>query len=215
VANDFLPFGTSVGANVLDQASYAALPARTAGFSAGTAKSVELNKVWRQSAFIASVLAQFIADTTGQNVLDDGNAAALQAKLVTALRGVVASESLAGAIQIATTAEAQERANDSHALTPKKLADAFKGANQLLASPGFQIAPGGLILQFGPANFSTAGVGNTFPMVFPNALRGIAFGNSGPSGTAVLITAYDSSTTGFTCRSNNSSGSYWYLAFGN
>jgi hypothetical protein len=86
--NDFLPFGVGAGANVLDQAAYDALAARTAGFSAGVAKSIEANKVWRQSSFIASVLAQFIADTTGEDVLDDGNAVALQATLRRALTGV-------------------------------------------------------------------------------------------------------------------------------
>ncbi|WP_427183518.1 hypothetical protein ACL598_16765 [Bordetella bronchialis] len=91
MANDFLPFGTGAGANVLDQAAYDALPARLAGFSSGTAKSIELNKVWRQSSFIASVLAQFIADATGEDVLDDGDSAGLEAKLRRAIAGYVAT----------------------------------------------------------------------------------------------------------------------------
>ncbi len=83
--NDFLPFGTGAGANVLTQAGYLALASRLSGFQAGVAKSIELNKVWRQSSVMASVLAQFIADTTGQDVLDDGDGAALLAQLETAL----------------------------------------------------------------------------------------------------------------------------------
>jgi hypothetical protein len=86
--NDFLPFATGAGANVLDQGDYAALAARLAGFSSGVAKSIELNKVWRQSSFIASVLAQFIADSSGEDVLDDGDGSSLQAKLRRALAAV-------------------------------------------------------------------------------------------------------------------------------
>lgn len=83
--NEFLPFGTAANANVLPNADYQALPARSAGFSSGVAKSEELNTVWRQGSTMAAVLGQFIADKTGQDVLDDGNTAALQASLAAAL----------------------------------------------------------------------------------------------------------------------------------
>lgn len=79
--NDFLPFGTAGGANVLSQAAWAALAARTAGFSSGIAKSEELNKAWRQSSFIAAALAQAISDLQAVDVLDDGDLAALTAKV--------------------------------------------------------------------------------------------------------------------------------------
>ncbi|BEM86842.1 hypothetical protein SME46J_13120 [Serratia marcescens] len=71
--NEFLPFGTAANANVLPNADYQALPARSAGFSSGVAKSEELNTVWRQGSTMAAVLGQFIADKTGQDVLDDGD----------------------------------------------------------------------------------------------------------------------------------------------
>lgn len=83
--NDFLPFGTGAGANVLAQADYVALSARIAGFQSGTAKSIQLNKVWRQSAFISSVIAQYISDTLAVDVLDDGNASGLLTKLKAAI----------------------------------------------------------------------------------------------------------------------------------
>lgn len=76
--NDFLPFAIGTGANVLPQAEYDALTARGTGFTAGTAKSLELNKVWRQSAFVASAISQLIADSTGSDVLDDGNSSVFQ-----------------------------------------------------------------------------------------------------------------------------------------
>lgn len=91
--NQILPFGTVPGANVLDPADYQALAARLGGFSAGTAKSKELNTVWRQASFVAAMIGQYIVDKTGQDVLDDGDLAALQARFVAAL---AASPALTG-----------------------------------------------------------------------------------------------------------------------
>lgn len=82
--NDFLPFGTAAGANVATQPSYSTASYRSIGFSSGIAQSSQLNKVWRQSSAIASAIAQIAVDA-GQNVLDDGNAAALSAALRTGL----------------------------------------------------------------------------------------------------------------------------------
>lgn len=83
--NDFLPFGTGVGANVLDQASYAALAARTGGFSSGVAKSNEVNKAIRQSSAMSAMIGQFIADKAVANASDDGDLATLQARFIAAL----------------------------------------------------------------------------------------------------------------------------------
>lgn len=83
--NQILPFGTVPGANVLAPEDYQALAARLGGFAAGTAKSKELNTVWRQASFVAAMIGQYIADKAGQDVLDDGDLAALQAKFVAAL----------------------------------------------------------------------------------------------------------------------------------
>ncbi|MER0986842.1 hypothetical protein AAA626_08685 [Pseudomonas aeruginosa] len=85
--NDFLPFAGGVGSNVLTQAAYAALSARTAGFTAGVAKSAELNKVWRQASIMSAALAQLIADNTGLDVIDDGSVATILANLKTAVGG--------------------------------------------------------------------------------------------------------------------------------
>lgn len=85
--NDFLPFAGGVGSNVLTQAAYAALSARTSGFTAGVAKSAELNKVWRQASIMSAALAQLIADNTGLDVIDDGSIATIVANLKTAVGG--------------------------------------------------------------------------------------------------------------------------------
>jgi hypothetical protein len=79
--NDFLPFATAAGANVLSQSAYAALTAIANGYTAGVAQSNALNKTWRQSSIMAAVLAQFIADRTGVNSVDDGTTATLLANL--------------------------------------------------------------------------------------------------------------------------------------
>lgn len=70
--NDFLPFGSAVGANVMSQSDYAALTARSNGFSAGTAASIQLNKVWRQASIMAAMIGQFIVDNNGTDAIDDG-----------------------------------------------------------------------------------------------------------------------------------------------
>lgn len=79
--NNFKPFAIGAGANVLSQADYEALAALSSGFQAGKASSAQINKVLRQSAVMASMLAQFIADSSGNDVLDNGNTAAILANL--------------------------------------------------------------------------------------------------------------------------------------
>ncbi|MBW7622369.1 phage tail protein [Citrobacter portucalensis] len=83
--NDIKPFAVAGGANVLTQAEYLALAALSTGFSSGKANSKEVNKAIRQATFIASVLAQFICDKSGSDVLDDGNVAGLVTKLLSAI----------------------------------------------------------------------------------------------------------------------------------
>ncbi|EMR0588710.1 hypothetical protein RNF46_003168 [Citrobacter freundii] len=83
--NDIKPFASAGGANVLTQAEYLALAALSTGFSSGKASSKEVNKAIRQATFIASVLAQFICDKSGSDVLDDGNVAGLVTKLISAM----------------------------------------------------------------------------------------------------------------------------------
>ncbi|MBR7998258.1 hypothetical protein [Burkholderia vietnamiensis] len=84
-SNDFLAFGGGGAANVIDQATYAALAARLTGFQSGTAQSAQLNKVWRQSSIMSAVIGQFIANQTGQNAVDDGTTATLLSNLAAAV----------------------------------------------------------------------------------------------------------------------------------
>lgn len=88
-SNDFLPFGTAAGANVSTQSDWAALAARTAGFSAGVASSAQVNKALRQAGFVASAIAQFVADNQAGNVADDGVVANFEAQIKAAIQAIV------------------------------------------------------------------------------------------------------------------------------
>ena len=70
--NNFKPFAIGNGANVTSQNEYEQLDALLAGFQAGKASSAQINKALRQSSVMAHVLAQFISDSAGVDVLDNG-----------------------------------------------------------------------------------------------------------------------------------------------
>ncbi len=71
--NDFKAFATDRNANVISQEEWEALPALLSGFTAGKASSAQVNKVIRQASFIAAALAQYTANKSGLDVLDDGD----------------------------------------------------------------------------------------------------------------------------------------------
>lgn len=89
--NDFLPFAAGTGANVQTQADYIASSDRTTGYVTGTASSTEVNKVLRQASLIASMVAQLIVDQTGQDAVDDGTIATLEANLEQAILNIAAN----------------------------------------------------------------------------------------------------------------------------
>ncbi|WP_393950391.1 phage tail protein [Kluyvera intermedia] len=70
--NNFKPFASAAGANVTSQADYEALTALATGFSSGVARSDQINKAIRQATFIAAGVAQFTADASDTDILDDG-----------------------------------------------------------------------------------------------------------------------------------------------
>lgn len=74
---------------------------------------------------------------------------------------------------VASTAQAQAWSSNTTLITPLRLAEAFQGVNQSKAVNGFQKLPGGLIIQWGTANITTASGGGsttiTFPTTFPTA----------------------------------------------
>ncbi|CRY80211.1 phage tail protein [Yersinia intermedia] len=138
MSNQILPFGIGAGANVIPYADYEALPARTGGFVSGVARSEQLNTVWRQSSFVASVLAQFIASRSGQDVLDDGDTIKLLTNLELAIKTYANNNLPEASTTIAGIAKLSSEINSSSevlAATPKAVktvSDAsLKTANNL------------------------------------------------------------------------------------
>ncbi|HBK4844332.1 MULTISPECIES: gp53-like domain-containing protein [Enterobacter cloacae complex] len=79
--NNFKAFALDPNANVMSQADWEALPARLSGFISGPAKSAQVNKAIRQASFIAAALAQYTANKSGLDVLDDGDLNGFIAKM--------------------------------------------------------------------------------------------------------------------------------------
>lgn len=132
--NEFLPFATADGANVLSAEDYQTLRSRSNGFSAGVARSQELNTVWRQASVIAHVVAQFIADTNNSDVADDGDLDKLQAGLIQALSKNVnntvpaASLKTAGITQLSSATDSN---SETMAATPKAVKAAYDLASNV------------------------------------------------------------------------------------
>lgn len=82
--NNFKPFATAANANVMAQADWETLPALLSGFMAGKASSAQVNKAIRQASFIAAALAQYTANKSGLDVLDDGDLNGFVSKMWTA-----------------------------------------------------------------------------------------------------------------------------------
>nr|WP_247652091.1 phage tail protein [Serratia symbiotica] len=126
--NDFLPFATADGANVLSADEYQKLTSRSNGFSAGVARSQELNTVWRQASVIAHVVAQFIADTNNSDVADNGDLDALKTGLISALSKNVsntvpaASTTVAGITKLSSATNSND---ETMAATPKAVKAAY------------------------------------------------------------------------------------------
>lgn len=79
---------------------------------------------------------------------------------------------------LATAAQAQGLVSSSTLITPQRLSDAFKGSNQSLSNNGYQILPGGLVMQWCFADVSVAtSVGSTatatvtFPLAMTNVFN--------------------------------------------
>ncbi|EPG9173718.1 hypothetical protein L7H29_004386 [Klebsiella pneumoniae] len=87
--NNFKPFAVGAGANVSSQTDWENLVALSTGFTAGIARSEQINKALRQGTVMASVLAQYIVDTTNSDALDDGDISGLVQKLKSSINSVI------------------------------------------------------------------------------------------------------------------------------
>jgi hypothetical protein len=124
---------------------------------------------------------------------------------------LIADETYAGSMKRATAALAQGLTDDATALTPKKLADAFKDGNQSLGANGYQKLPGGLIMQWGSGTSSgTGSLAITFPVAFPTdcvSISGIPVAGAGAGIACKLLTSAPSPTGATLAAFNTGSGS--------
>ncbi|AXG47150.1 phage tail protein [Photorhabdus laumondii subsp. laumondii] len=83
--NDFKAFSISDNANIVSQEKYEESQNLKTGFPPENVSTHVLNKVLRQSSTISSVVANFIATQSGEDVLDDGDIAKLTVRFNRAL----------------------------------------------------------------------------------------------------------------------------------
>lgn len=186
-ANNFKPFGIGASANVTPQAAYEALAALSTGFQSGTASSAQVNKALRQGSVMASVLAQFIANTSGADVLDNGDVATPLANLLLGLKANTAGSFLQTAnnfVEIKNAgAAAVAQALANLGLGTAALRAVGTGTNQIpdMASfllngivsgtypNGFKL-PTGHIIQYGYGSTSGGVFSQNYVIPFPNTV---------------------------------------------
>jgi len=180
MANDFLPFSTSGTANVYTNAEYTADTDHTNGNQPGIAKSKLVNKALRQCSIISTVVAQYIADITGTNAVDDGTTTTLLTNLKTATN--VAYNTHAATSKV-TPVDADEipivdsaASNGLKKITFANLATYFTSLFAPIDSPTFTGTPSlptGTIAVTQPAGTNTTQVATTafVKTEIPNALN--------------------------------------------
>ena len=124
---DILPFCTATpgAANCLTPSAYAALTSILAdGFVAGTALSIQINTVLRQSSFMAAGLANWLV-SQGISVPDNGNMANLVAEITAGMNAFIANNGLGASY--ASNATTQSGTSTTQSVTPASLAASVFG----------------------------------------------------------------------------------------
>ncbi|MFC3638237.1 hypothetical protein ACFONL_12785 [Camelimonas fluminis] len=116
-----LPFAVAPSANVMTQAAYAGLTARAGGFVSGVAQSEQLNKVWRQAAFVAAMVGQYTANNSGEDVLDNGDVDTFEENFALAIAATAV-----GSLPFATAAEVLAATLANKVISPKTIAPAVQ-----------------------------------------------------------------------------------------
>lgn len=115
---------------------------------------------------------------------------------------------------IASTAQSQAFTSNTTLITPLRLADAFKGANQSLVGNGYQKLPNGLILQWGSVSGTNNDVVQNFPIPFPTSLFSISTASVASSKSAqAVVQIYAPTTTGFNQYREDTAGGSSNLGF--
>ncbi|MQL46632.1 hypothetical protein GEA64_00870 [Photorhabdus khanii] len=135
--NDFKAFATGENANTLSQEEYESLGFIEEGFKSGIARSEQLNKVWRQSSIIAAVIGKYIAEKTGEDVIDDGDLEKLVGQLDFALKQKITAEIPDASLTqkgISQLNNATNSDREDQAATPKAVNDVRKMVEGKLSS---------------------------------------------------------------------------------
>ncbi|RAW99016.1 MULTISPECIES: phage tail protein [unclassified Photorhabdus] len=134
--NDFKAFAIGENANTLSQEEYESADFIEEGFKSGIARSERLNKVWRQSSVIAAVIGKYIAEKTGEDVMDDGDLEKLVAQLDLALKHKITTEIPDASLTqkgISQLNSATNSDREDQAATPKAVHDVRKIAESKLS----------------------------------------------------------------------------------
>ncbi|QXF33534.1 phage tail protein [Photorhabdus luminescens] len=133
--NDFKAFSISNNANVVSQEGYEDSPSLKTGFPPENITTHLLNKVLRQSSTITSVVANFIATYSDNDVLDDGDIAKLIVQLNKALEQKIAIQVPDASLTQKGVTQLTDKIGNSNtlAVTQKLVSDVNDNANNRLA----------------------------------------------------------------------------------
>lgn len=162
----------------------------------------------------AEVDAEFLAKD--QNLLDLTNTADARTNLNVYSKSEAYNKTEVDAkTTVASTAQAQAQTSNSVLITALRLAEAFKGSNQLLSQTGYQKFPGGLMLQWGQIGFVSGVATLSFPQTFASVFVVVASDTS-TAGDVQYVGVDAPTVSGFTARSSNPSdtGAARYIAIG-
>ena len=89
--NEIKAFAVAEEANVINQNEWENSQALKTGFKKGLARSSEINKAIRQSSSMAAAIAEFTAEKSGEDILDNGDITTLKNHFESALKNISSS----------------------------------------------------------------------------------------------------------------------------
>lgn len=181
--NNFKPFAIGSGANVTSQSDYEQLVALLTGFQAGKASSAQINKALRQSSVMAHVLAQFISDSAGVDVLDNGNPANILANLKTGMTKVTPGR-LIGIQYLTTTGTYIKTPGTKNALVKGVGGGGAGGGVGATSSGSVRAGGGGAAGTYG--EMWIANIPDAVPYTIGSAGNGVAGGDGGNGGASTF-----------------------------